>query len=77
MLKPGGCLRFIEHVRAEGFPGTLLDLATPIWRRLAAGCRPNRRTTYAIQEAGFSLENVEQRRLPGGLPLVAGTARAS
>jgi len=76
VLRPGGCLRFIEHVRAEGLPGMLLDLATPVWRRMAAGCHPNRRTVQAIEEAGLTLGIVEEQRLPGGLPLVAGTARA-
>jgi hypothetical protein len=76
VLKPGGTLRFIEHVRAEGRLGRLLDVVTPVWSRVAAGCRPNRRTVESVEAAGLSLEVREQQRLPGGIPLVAGIARA-
>ena len=76
MLRPGSTLRFVEHVRAEGRLGGLLDVVTPLWSRLAAGCHPNRRTVQAIHAAGFSLEAAEEQRLLGGIPLVAGIDRA-
>ena len=72
----GGTLHFIEHVRAGGRAGRLLDLVTPGWSRLAAGCHPNRRTVEAIRAAGFAVEATQEQRLPGGIPLVAGTAVA-
>jgi hypothetical protein len=75
VLKPGGMLRFVEHVRAEGAFGTLLDLVTPAWKRLCGGCHPNRRTGDDIVRAGFALERVEHGRLPPGVPLLAGVAR--
>jgi hypothetical protein len=74
VLRPGGTLRFIEHVRAEGRLGNVLDLIAPIWSRVAAGCHPNRRTVDAIEAAGLSLDEMGQQRLPGGIPLVAGVA---
>ncbi len=77
MLKPGGTLRFIEHVRAEGRLGRLLDVVAPMWSRVAAGCHPNRRTVDAIEAAGLSVQEMGQQRLPGGIPLVAGVAGSS
>ena len=76
MLKPSGRLQFIEHVRPQGRLGRLLDLVTPVWSRLAAGCHPNRRTVESIRAAGLSLEVIEEQRLLGRILLVAGTARA-
>jgi ubiquinone/menaquinone biosynthesis C-methylase UbiE len=75
VLKPGGTLRFVEHVRAEGAFGTLLDLVTPVWQRLFAGCHPNRRTVEDIRAAGFRADDLELGCLAGALPLVSGVAR--
>lgn len=73
VLRPGGTLRFLEHVRHEGWLGRLQDLVTPIWRRAGAGCHPNRRTEQAIRGAGFRIETIERR--PAGLtPLLLGEA---
>lgn len=74
VLKPGGTFRFIEHVRADGLAGRVQDLITPLWRRIAAGCHPNRRTAASIEAAGFEL--LEGRRRPLPLtPLIVGLAR--
>ena len=75
VLKPGGQLLFMEHVRPEGrFKGRVMDAITPLWRRAAAGCHPNRRTLDSIKRAGFE---VAESRQPGikGLPHVMGIAR--
>ncbi|MEU7002337.1 methyltransferase domain-containing protein [Nonomuraea sp. NPDC046570] len=59
VLKPGGQLRFYEHVRSpNALLGRLADLITPLWRRAAAGCHPNRDTLAAIERAGFTVEEV-------------------
>ena len=76
VLKPGGTLRFVEHVRPEGAFGKALDVVTPVWQRLFAGCHPNRRTAADIRAAGFSAEDLEHGRLAGALPLVSGVAHA-
>jgi hypothetical protein len=76
VLQAGGALRFVEHVRADGWLGRIQDAVTPVWRRLSAGCHLNRRTVQMIQRAGLLVDTVEQRRLPGGVPLVAGVAQA-
>lgn len=56
VLRPGGQLRFYEHVRSPNPAfGLLADVVTPVWRRLAGGCRPNRDTLGAIRRAGFEV----------------------
>jgi ubiquinone/menaquinone biosynthesis C-methylase UbiE len=61
VLRPGGSLRFLEHVRSErsGW-ARLQDVAAPVWKRIAAGCHPNRDTVGAIEGAGFRMSDLEQ-----------------
>ncbi len=60
VLRPGGQLRFLEHVRAKT-PGwqRFQDVMTPVWRRIGAGCHPNRETVGAIERAGFRIEELQ------------------
>jgi ubiquinone/menaquinone biosynthesis C-methylase UbiE len=74
VLRPGGDLRFIEHVRAEGWVGALQDRIVPLWRWLGAGCHPNRRTLDSIA-ASFTIERLERRLVLGSVPIIAGVAR--
>ncbi len=75
VLKPSGTFRFIEHVRFDrGTRGLIQDMAAPLWRWLAAGCHPNRRTLQAIMEAGFEVEDLQRHRL-SLVPLLVGVAR--
>ena len=71
ILRPGGRLFFIEHVRAD--EGTWLRLlqtvVKPVWRPLADGCHPDRETGAALQRAGFA--SVEYERFDTGLPVVS------
>lgn len=61
VIRPGGELRVYEHVRSTtAGDARLQDLADPLWRRIAGGCRCNRDTETAIAEAGFDL--VVERR---------------
>jgi SAM-dependent methyltransferase len=53
VLKPGGRLVVLEHVRGEGAMGRFQDLVAKPWSWLAAGCEPNRRTIDSIVAAGF------------------------
>ncbi len=77
VLPPGGQLRFLEHVRAEN-PGwaRFQDFVVPIWRRVGAGCHPNRDVVQAIERAGFQI--VELNRYVFGpypaRPFVRGVA---
>lgn len=44
VLRPGGELRFLEHVRNDGWRARAQDRLTPLWERAAAGCQLNRET---------------------------------
>ncbi|CAN5764487.1 class I SAM-dependent methyltransferase [soil metagenome] len=79
VLRPGGVLYFMEHVRGEGNVARWQDRIEPLWRRVAAGCRLNRDTVAAIEAAGFCLEKLERFEPPTPLsrftPYVQGTAK--
>ena len=65
VLRPGGRLRMLEHVRATGaFRARLQDLIQPAWTRIAGGCHPNRDTERTVRSAGFAIEE-EGRRSKG------------
>lgn len=70
VLRPGGSLAFLEHVRGDGRIGRWQDRLTPLQRRLADGCHLNRDTEAAIVRAGFHLEEVERFLLPTGPSLI-------
>lgn len=74
VLKPGGQLRFIEHVRANGITGGIQDVIRPIWGWFGAGCHPNRRTVDALRSAGFDVDVTQRRKMMGFVPLLRGTA---
>ena len=74
VLRPGGALRMLEHVRVEhAVVGRLQEWLTPLWRRVAAGCRLDRRTVASVADAGFALEAVE-RHLGGAVVQVRARA---
>jgi ubiquinone/menaquinone biosynthesis C-methylase UbiE len=63
VLRPGGELRFYEHVRSDA-PGfaRLQRAADVVWPHVAGGCHTHRDTPRAIESAGFAIENC--RRFP-------------
>lgn len=65
VLKPGGRLLFIEHVRGDGGFARAQDGILPLWRRLFAGCHPNRDTLSSIRAAGFDVEHLDRFEPPG------------
>lgn len=79
VLRPGGRLALLEHVRGEGLLGRAQDLLAPLHRLLLGGCSPNRRTADAVRAAGFALaeEPFELRPDPDVLtrPAFEGVAR--
>jgi ubiquinone/menaquinone biosynthesis C-methylase UbiE len=81
VLRPGGNLLFLEHVRADE-PGLARwqDRIAPFWRRFGHGCNCNRPTPTLIRGAGFDSVELEKHQLPKAppivRPLVAGRARA-
>lgn len=60
LLRPDGRLLFLEHVRAPGIRGRIQTLATPVWSRVAAGCRLDRPTLDAIRAAGFAITDCDR-----------------
>ncbi len=56
VLKPGGELRFLEHVRSQSRRAARVqDMITPLRRRFAGNCHPNRDTEQAIRAADFEI----------------------
>ena len=63
VLRPGGELRFYEHVIPQRHPKRGLFRAadaTGLWPKLAAGCHLARDTAGAIAAAGFEIERCER-----------------
>jgi ubiquinone/menaquinone biosynthesis C-methylase UbiE len=78
VLRPGGELRFFEHVRGESARMTrwqrLADRT--FWPRLFGGCHTARDTVAAIAGAGFALErsrDVRPDSVPAFLPVAPQT----
>lgn len=68
VIRPGGELRFFEHVLDERpVIRTLERAADPVWSRLGAGCHLTRETQDAIVAAGFVVEDSERLRFRMGL----------
>ncbi len=62
LLRPGGTLRMIEHVRStRPLAGWLQDLVQPAWTWAAGGCRNNRQTERTVVEAGFVVDPATRR----------------
>jgi SAM-dependent methyltransferase len=78
VLKPGGRLLFVEHVRAEdaGLARWQDRLEGP-WKFLADGCHCNRDTVANIEASPFTVERVERGALPKAPPLVRPLVRGS
>jgi ubiquinone/menaquinone biosynthesis C-methylase UbiE len=71
VLKPGGRLLFLEHVRSEDPKlARWQDRLNGFQRRFACGCNCNRATLEAIEAQGFSVSEVEHGAFPKSPPLV-------
>jgi hypothetical protein len=83
VVRPGGQLRFYEHVIPTSQPKRLLLQAADhsgLWPRLAGGCHPARDTAAAIERGGFRIETMERimfaaSPLEPSIPHILGTAR--
>lgn len=66
VLRTGGQLRFLEHVRSDtallGGVQRLLDAT--VWPYVGAGCHTHRDTLAAIRAAGLTIVEVEAIRFP-------------
>jgi len=79
VLRPGGRLVFLEHVRAPD--GSRLaraqDRFNPLWRAVA-GCDCNRDTVASLEAAGFVVDaRVSPFAPPFAHPVIAGAAALS
>ena len=78
VLRPGGQLLFIEHVRAGSrFLAACQDHLLEPWRRFAGGCHCNRPTLELMRACGFAVtaDNVAWRGMPPIVrPLAVGRA---
>jgi ubiquinone/menaquinone biosynthesis C-methylase UbiE len=78
VLRPGGQLLFIEHVRSDSPPlACWQDRLARSWQRLAEGCRCNRATLELMDACGFRLDAhpAAWRAMPPIIrPLVVGRA---
>lgn len=61
VLRPGGALRLLEHVRSDGLAGRLQDALQPAWTAFTGGCHPNRETEAAVAAAGFEIDPATRR----------------
>ena len=71
VLKPGGELRYFEHVASTGWRGSLQRVAdATVWPRIAANCHTHRDTERSIVGAGFAVQSARhQWTLPAWAPL--------
>jgi SAM-dependent methyltransferase len=78
VLRPGGRLLFVEHVRAEerGLARWQDRLEGP-WRFFGDGCHCNRDTVATIEAAPFTVEAVDKAELPKSPPIVRPLVRGS
>ncbi|MCX5345060.1 class I SAM-dependent methyltransferase [Streptomyces sp. R-74717] len=66
VLRPGGELRFFEHVRADdrAMAATQRALDRTVWPLVTGGCHTARDTLAAIERAGFTVETYRRVRMP-------------
>jgi len=64
VLKPGGELRFFEHVIDDGWRARLQSALAPLWKRLAGGCHLTRQTgTRLVADQSFDVVEIERLNL--------------
>jgi ubiquinone/menaquinone biosynthesis C-methylase UbiE len=81
VLRPGGRLLFMEHVRSDDERiARWQDRLLPLNKRLLCGCHCNRATLDGIRGAGFDVAELEQDTVahapPFVRPLIVGVATA-
>jgi ubiquinone/menaquinone biosynthesis C-methylase UbiE len=80
VLRPGGSLVFLEHVRSDDPRTARLQNRLNWLNRLLVCCECNRPTLRTIEEAGFTITRIEHGELPRApkfvRPTIMGTAIA-
>lgn len=82
VLRPGGELRFYEHVRSRSAAFARFQRVVDVgWPIVGGGCHTSRDTGRAIERAGFEIESCERFEFKPGVlhtpvkPHILGTAR--
>jgi len=71
VLRPGGRLLFIEHVRSDDPDrARWQDRLEKPWRFMADGCYCNRDTESTLRASAFAVETVDHGKLPKAMPIV-------
>lgn len=68
-LRPGGELRFLEHVLGAGSGKQRLQRGldrSGLWPRMAGGCHCSRDTVAAVRQAGFDVQRMREVNLGPG-----------
>jgi ubiquinone/menaquinone biosynthesis C-methylase UbiE len=72
VVKPGGTLRFLEHVRSPNQTmARWQDRLAPVWFKVAGGCRLNQETAAILEDSNWDLDTLW--RSDGG-SVIAGQA---
>jgi protein-L-isoaspartate O-methyltransferase len=71
VLKPGGELRYLEHVASSGARARLQKVAdATVWPRIAGNCHTHRHTEQTIVGAGFQVSGARREWVvPAWVPL--------
>jgi SAM-dependent methyltransferase len=71
LLKPGGELRYLEHIASSGPRARLQKIAdATLWPRIAGNCHTHRHTEQTIVDAGFNVSGARREwTLPAWVPL--------
>lgn len=66
VVRGGGQLRFLEHVRAESPRLARMQrlLDATVWPVFGGGCHAGRDTATAVKDAGFRIDSIERFRFP-------------
>jgi SAM-dependent methyltransferase len=74
LLKPGGRLRLVEHVRGQGSVAAFQAAIQPLWGWTAGGCHLRRNTELVVSAGGLRLQVQERFKLGPFLPAIRGIA---
>ncbi|MEE2853050.1 MAG: class I SAM-dependent methyltransferase [Actinomycetota bacterium] len=71
LLRPGGELRYLEHIASVGARGRIQRVAdATLWPRLFGNCHTHRDTERSIVEAGFEVDTSRREfTLPSWAPM--------
>ena len=70
VLRPGGELRYLEHVAGTGARARLQRVAdATVWPRLAGNCHTHRHTEQTLRAAGFRVQGRREWTMPRWVPL--------